>query len=854
MFNVLEKYKDLFILPFLLMAAGSLLFFDLSAVCAHTPHDVIDVLELSPTYEKDKTLFVVMSNHLRKSTNGGFSWKELVNGLDNEHRFSSIAISPSFYADKTLFVSSYGDGIYRSKDAGVSWIKMNNGLDTLNINIISVSDVHYDGTVLAAGLKEGLFKTTDGGERWYKVINDVKITAIAFFPEQKNGRILAGGQTGTLYLSKDEGETWQQLVRIPNSGSITTIAICPNASSNDTLFVGTEKRGVFRSNDGGVSFININKGLSAKSNIRSLAISPEYERDSTIFASEWYEAVFCSKDGGDTWTIYNQGVTWDPQANTDTYWSPYYRDLKISKTFKEDRTVFMGGFDGLFRSTDGGKSWQQMETLPVSLIMGLDVSPGNSNDSSIAITTYGGGAYITHDQGLTWSNINKGLSKTRLSDIVFSPNYLLDKMMFSAQRGYLLRSVAGSNKWKKTPVSKKTSWRLVLSSIVRKLRLPGRLHGYILAEREKDTPFATKIAVSPNFESDRTLFFGTRRHGIFKSIDGGLSSSFVWDGMWGTTGSLVISPGFSSDRTVFAGIRGAGVYKTVDGGEKWQLANTGLSFVDKMKQSNTKRQGHAEDTILAISPNYRKDKTLFAVSSRGLFKTINGGDSWQHVTGAAYGDDNFIITLAISPNYANDQQLIVSVKGKGLYRTDDAGTTFLAIGRDLINNNHRIERLVFSESYAIDNTIYAASYEQLFKSTNGGNSWRVIARPVRYENHREVITYEGDWYIVVGEEYSASSVSHSNVIHNAASLNFVGTGVRWVGTASNEQGIANVYFDGKRVAEVDQFSDRTNFMVPLYLIKDLDYGPHSITIEVTNTKNPKSAGYRTAIDAFDILP
>ena len=82
---------------------------------AHSPHDVIDSLALSPSYDQDKTLFIVIGDKLLKSKNGGFGWRRSVNGLDNKHLLKSIAVSPSFHIDKTLFVSSDGDGIYRSR-------------------------------------------------------------------------------------------------------------------------------------------------------------------------------------------------------------------------------------------------------------------------------------------------------------------------------------------------------------------------------------------------------------------------------------------------------------------------------------------------------------------------------------------------------------------------------------------------------------------------------------------------------------------------------------------------------------------------------------------------------------------
>jgi photosystem II stability/assembly factor-like uncharacterized protein len=882
MFNFSGRYRVLFVFFLLItLVISSLLFFDVRDLCAQTPHDPIDVLEISPTYDQDETLFIAISDHLLKSTDGGFIWKELVRGLDNKHPFSSVAIAPSYHFDGTLFVSSDRDGIYRSQDRGDSWVKVNNGLGSLNMSLLSVyPGYHSDKVVLAAGIEGGLYKTEDGGDNWYQVIDDDnKVTAMAFSPDLKKDQVVIGDHKGILYFSTDSGDVWQQVFEFSRAGAITSITISPDFSSDGTLFVGTEKGGIFRTVDGGASFVEINEGLRftirgkygtfRKSGegpfvrrdekvITSIAMSPDYESDSTVFASMWNESVFRSDDGGNTWERYPVGLTCDYQADSAEYKSPHFRDLRLSSNFENDETMFLGGFDGLFKSTDGGRHWTQMETLPLGLIRGLGLSPGDRNSLSVAITTYGGGACTTDDQGTTWAINNNGLRTTRLSDITFSPSYQTDNILFSASRGFLLRSTDRGSTWDKVALSCTrdwtTSWRERMNHVLKKLGIPSSLRRRILLTKiEREYPFATMLAISPSFASDGTIYFGTRMHGIFRSVDGGLSASIVWDGMGRTITSLVISPDFASDKTLFASIRGAGIYKTVDGGDTWQPTNSGLTFLEAW-QSPIVHQITKKDVRLAISPDYRTDKTVFGASSEGLFKSTDRGESWQEVEDPAYGEDGYIIGMAISPDYGNDETLIVSIKGKGLFATEDGGIIFTEIGSDLIDNNHAIEYIVFSTSYATDRTIYAASDEELFRSTNDGSTWEAIARPVRYENMREVVRYEGEWSISESDDLSASSVSYSDVAHDKAILNFVGTGVSWIGTESNDQGIARVYIDGNYVGDVDQFGDTRKAMVRSFSITDLAYGPHTIVVEVTGTKNPESEGYRIEVDAFDIAP
>ena len=849
-----EKINGYAAVLFSVLLVSILIFITVEITNAHSPHDVIDSLELSPFYAKDNTLFVIISDHLKKSEDGGYSWKELSNGLDHKNLLTSISISPHFIDDKTLFVSSGGDGIYRSRDGGASWVKINNGIDNLRIAFLYVAPQKTDQIVLASGYKKGLYKSTNGGESWYKVIKKEKITALAFFREEKGDHIIVGDSLGNLYLSTDKGESWQVIYKDPNWGAINSIAIPPGNYKQYTYFIGTEKNGVYETKDNGKTFNSVNNGLPDNTNVRNLAISNDFGTDKTILVSTWYEAIFRSIDGGVSWEKYSSGITWDKQADKDIYKSPYYRDIKISNSFGVDKTVFLGGFDGLFKSTDGGKKWIQLETMPVSLIRGLAVSSRKNFNTSIAITTYGGGFYISYNKGLDWTINNTNLTRTRLSDVVFSPAYSSDKTIFSAQRKFLLKSTDDGKTWLNHSLVSE-NWRTRLSNILRRLKVPASIHKKILSGHQRLSPFATKIALSPDYESDKTIFFATRAHGIFNSTDGGKSNRVIWEGIDGRTiNSLVISPDYKSDRTLFSGVRGLGIYKSSDGGKRWYPVNDGLTHVEKSKNSAIIHSIKKYDTLLCISPNYDNDETLFAGSSEGLFKTTNGGRTWRRLKGSAYGGNGYCLGMAISPNYQNDQTLIISIRGKGLFKSLNGGDTFTEIAPDMIQENHLMRWIEFSIAYPKDKTIYAASEENVFESKDNGNTWKILKRPIRYENHRDVIIYQGDWRILRDSSFSSTKASFSDTTGAKASLNFVGTGVSWVGTTANDLGVAKVYIDRKFVADVDQFSDNMNVMKTLYSINKLNYGPHTITVEVSGESNPLSRGGRIVIDAFDVYP
>lgn len=697
---------------FLLIIALTFLFYNVPAALAHRPHDVIEQIALSPTYEQDQTLFIIVRGNLFKSTDGGSSWKRTVRGLDNKNKLSSLAISPQ--TKGTIFLSSTGDGIYKSKDEGLSWFKVNNGLRDLKIELLSISSNSSE-VVLAAGSEKGLYKTKNEGGNWTQVINSSsKITAIAFSPGNKDQAIVGDNQ-GILYVSTDGGDTWKEGFQIKNKGAITAVVISPNFSSDSTFFVGTEKGSVFKTVDQGLSFSEVSKGISGGA-IRDISLSPNYAKDSTLFTSTWDEAVFQSNDAGKNWTKFSQGILKDRQADEDQFGAPHFSNLRISNAFSQDKTIFLGGFNGLFKSTDGGYAWRELETLSRGTVIGLAVSPDYKNDSTVAIATYVGNLYRSNDKGVTWTPINKGLEVPRFTnnfkhphqdprrffDIAFSPNYRSDGTLFS--------SVLWNDFLKSTDRGK--HWNII--------RLPDQVRGI-------------SIAVSPGFADDNTVYVGTQKGNIYKSTDGGRHFSLIKK-LGGRSNneppSLVISPDFSSDKTLYASGT-EGVYKTADGGNTWQPVTKGI--------------GLAKSSIiqLVISPNYKVDKTVLLGAETGLFRTKDGGNSWVKLAGATYGKDAHIEGIAISPDYQNDQTFIVSARGRGLFKTLNGGETFTHIGDDSISLSKLIGPpsapmpIIFSPSYAIDKTIYGfgSATTEVFKSTDGGDTWATITVP-RHDIHQ----------------------------------------------------------------------------------------------------------------------
>ena len=680
---------------------------------AHTPHDDVFQVEISPQYEQNKTLFIIVRGNLLKSDDGGKNWQRIIKGLDHKRRLYSLDIADK--SPKTLFLSSLGDGIYKSQDGGTSWSQVNNGLDNLNIDLVAIA-TYNPNLVLAAGTKEGLYQTENGGENWYPVIKKHhKITAIAFSPNQKN--IFVGDSKGNLYLLDTKGNIIKSDVPIPQEGGISAIAISPNYAQNQTLYIATEKGSIIRSIDGGGSFAQIDSNISHPA-ISSLAATKGKQGKIILLATTQYDGVFTSENGGRSWQLHDKGLTADPQAHKLN--RPYFSEVKVSPAFARDRTLFLAGYDGLFKSQNGGQKWQELETLSTKTIVGLGLSPNYQQDATVAVGTYVWGAYLSTQAGTNWQEINQGLEESqrikqgvgtaRVFDLVFSPNYATDNTIFSTTWYGISKTTDRGKHWQHK------SWQQIQPSD--RSWWPTRSQ-------------CATLTVSPDYQNDRTLWLGTKDGHIITSTDGGKTFSLLTQLDKGII-SLAVSPNYQSDRTIYASIANQ-VYKSVDRGKTWQPASKGLVFQEELsdeKEANVR---------LVISPNYTVDKTIFATTAEGVFVTNNQGGNWSRLVNTPYGDRSYIEGIALSPNYAQDGTVLVSVRGKGLFKSVDRGQNFNPIGNNLIDNNYVFSNLYgfpltgistpiqFSPSYATDKTIYGFADIDLFKSTDSGVTWEAVA-------------------------------------------------------------------------------------------------------------------------------
>jgi len=708
LFSYLEKF---FTLGILLV---SLLLVHPDLAFAHRPHDVIASFAVSPTYSQDKTLFIIVRGMPMKSIDGGKNWQRISYGLDYRADPNSLAISSQ--KSSIIYLSTPLDGVYKSEDGGSTWFKVNQGIDNLKITGLVVSP-HSDDVILAAADEHKLYYTDSGGKSWKPILNvPTKVTAMSFSPANPHD-ILAGDSQGNIYFSQTGGKDWQTITsKIKDGEPITSIALAPDK----TWFIGTSTQGIFESTDEGLTIKEVNSGITDK-NIRDIAISPNYSQDNNVIISTWQEGTFLSNDQGKTWQKSNKGLTKTSQADEEQFLAPHFTYLRLNSNFANDKTIYLGGFNGLFESTDGGKNWEEVYTLSIRYLTALAISPNYAKDKTLAVGTYEGEAYLTQDEGKSWKSIVNGLSvvkfrsykntrhfevdNPRFFDIHFSPNYSSDNTLFAALIYKFTKSTNKGAFWNEIRLPSADSWRDMF------------------------------IAPSPNIAKDKVVYLAAKYGGgIYRSNNNGDKFSKVGS-VAKNIASLEISPNFAEDKTLYA-TTFVGVEKSVDGGATWSsITNTEALKYDDLAWR-----------FLAISPNYKSDKTIVAGTKKGILKSTDAGETWIYLA-KNKREEYLIDTISFSPNYTKDQTFIGSARGIGLVKTTDGGKNFLEIGKDFMQKGFpwvavisTSKPLQFSPNYAVDQTLYGfgTNNTDIYQSTDGGNTWKVINIDKQYNANADL--------------------------------------------------------------------------------------------------------------------
>ncbi len=204
---------------------------------------------------------------------------------------------------RVMLAGSFEEGVFRSSDGGGHWQPFNEGLPTRSVRALIID---VEGTAYVGTYGGGVYRLVHGSSQWMPMNDGLRSLYVYALAADSAGNIYAGtgedprtGEKGIFRL------TWGSSTWSAQGPGAIVIALAIAPSRQQTIYAGTWGTGVYRSDDGGISWAQINEGLT-NLNIRALAVHPL--DPAIVYAGTWGGGVFRTTDSGASWVNMSTGL------------------------------------------------------------------------------------------------------------------------------------------------------------------------------------------------------------------------------------------------------------------------------------------------------------------------------------------------------------------------------------------------------------------------------------------------------------------------------------------------------------------------------------------------------------------
>ncbi len=652
-------------------------------------------------------------------------------------------------------------------------------------------------------------------------------------PQQPNVFYI-GVNNGGVWKTTDYGRTWIPIFDDQPTGSIGDVIVAP--SNPNVIYVGSGEGlqrpdlsvgdGIYKSNDAGKTWINL--GLKDAQQIGGLDIDPKNENRVFVaalghpYGPNEERGVYRTTDGGKTWerVLYKDENTGAVQVTIDPNNSNIvFADMWAGRQGPWENGAWNGKESGLFKSTDGGTTWKKItKGLPTTEQglgrIGFCIAPSDSQRMYATVDAgREGGIFRSDDAGESWTRIQtdnrywgraSDFAEVKVdpknADIVYSANVVTWKSNDGGKTFNAFRGAPGGDDYHRIWINPNNPDIILLASD----------QGAIITVNGGQTysswynqPTAQFYHVSTDNDFPYNVYGGQQESGSVGIVSRGNDGNITYR-EWHPVGveeyGYVAADPFDpniiyggkitrydkstgqtqniSPEAVRSGkyrfIRTAPVlfnpvdkktlyyagnvlFKTMNGGNSWQIispdltretydvpASVGIYTNNDMK--TMPRRG----VIYTVAPSYKDVNTIWCGTDDGLIQvTRDGGKTWKNVTPPGITSWSKVSLMDASHFDANTAYAAVNRircddMHPHIYKTNDGGKTWKEIVNGLPNDPINVVR----EDPVRKGLLFAGSERAVYVSFNDGANWQSLRLNMPATSIRDLVIKDDD--IVVG--------------------------------------------------------------------------------------------------------
>jgi photosystem II stability/assembly factor-like uncharacterized protein len=435
-----------------------------------------------------------------------------------------------------LYAARSDEGLFRQEPDG-RWVCIRKEPRALAIATSSLGQSIFLGT---AG--NGLWVSDDGGNSWLQASELQGKHISALLVSDEDGQWVFACARKRVYRSGDLGRTWQSVPEL--DGGAYTLALAPDG----TVYVGLEGR-IAYSEDGGQTWTLVGDGLPPSTAVLDILATGQAGEDSALYAIAG-DGVYRSTDKGGTWQRHLSGfggaeveaLAWDSVAGMmaatqsglyrrppgEQQWKPVaeafrYEHFYGLSSHPTNQTIYAGMGQGLVRSTDGGETWEEVNSeLNPHGVFGVMVDPDDAEHLFIRLAFER--MYESRDGGQTWKALWEGMETHQ---VVLSMARSPSAELWAGAHNGLFHWDSQAERWQREglPLPNQSVFAIAFdpegeaqyvgATLGLWCRSGGSRWRHCAAKRIQHT--VTALAALPGGQ----LYAGTRYAGLYRSCDGG---------------------------------------------------------------------------------------------------------------------------------------------------------------------------------------------------------------------------------------------------------------------------------------------------------------------------------------------
>ena len=676
-------------------------------------------------------------------------------------RISDIVIHPE--NENVWYVTAGSGGVWKTENSGTTWKSIFDGqksysigcisLDPQNPNIIWVgTGENVGGRHVAYG--DGIYKSEDGGNSWKNMglKKSEHLSKIIVHPNNSDiiwvasqGPLWSKGGERGVYKSKDGGKSWQQTLGDSEWVGATDLLIDPRNS--DLLYAATWQRhrtvagylgggpgtAIYKSNDGGDSWIKLKKGLP-KSNMGKIGLVLSPQKPDVIYA-----AIELDRRTGGVYKSENQGASWKKMSDAVAGGTgPHYYQELYASPHNFDEIYLADNYMQV--SFDGGKTFVRMNETEKHV--DNHAVAFKSSDKNYILVGCDGGLYESFDKTKNWKFIDN-LPLTQFYKIAVDDN----KPFYNIYGGTQDNNTQGApSRTDNIHGIRNSDWFIILGGDGHQPATEPGNPNIVYAQWQRGNLNRHDRLTGENINIKPQPAFGEK------------TERFNWDA------PILVSP-HNPKRLYFASQR---VWKSEDRGDSWETISEDLTnnieristpfYGSKQKWNNAwdVRAMSNYSTITSLSESPIQEGLIYAGTDDGIIQiTENGGESWKKINYKKFSglpETAFVNDIKTDLFDKNTVYVVFDNHKYGdynpyIYKSKNKGFTWKKLTNNLPDNTI-LWRLV--QDHKNKNLLFLGTEFGVYFTNNGGDEWIKLKGGLPNISVRDIAIQKNENDLVLG--------------------------------------------------------------------------------------------------------